>query len=84
MKAKVVSVAEGEEIELPENLGDTDVEVINGRNLAVVVDETAPTQTYVRRFERGRGPKRANIEIPDNAVVAQWDGNGITYLEADK
>ena len=81
MKAKVVPVGEDEEIALPESLGDTDVEVVNGRNLAVVIDDTAPTQTYVRRFERDRNPKRADIQIPDSAVVAEWDGDGVTYLE---
>ena len=83
MRARVVSVAEGEKIDLPEGLTNTDVEVINGRNLAVVIDDTAPTSTYVRRFKRARGPKRADIEIPDSAVVAQWDGNSVTYLEVE-
>jgi len=81
MRAKVVAVSEGETVELSKNLGATDVEVVNGRNLAVVVDETADTRTYVRRFKRSRSPKRADLELPDGAVVAQWDGNAVEYLE---
>lgn len=80
MKAKVVSVSEGESVSLPEDIRDTDVEVINGRNLAVVVDPTAPFQEYVRHSERSRGPKAADIEIPDNAVVAAWNGDTVEFL----
>jgi hypothetical protein len=81
MICRTVYCEEGDEIELQDNLGPTDLEVINTNNLAVIVDESATTSVYVRKFKRDSGPIDSDIEIPDNAVVAEWAGNGVTYLE---
>ena len=81
MICKTVHVEEGDEISLPDSLGATDVEVINTNNLAVIVDESATTSVYVRKFQRDSGPTGSSVQIPDNAVVCNWDGNAVTYLE---
>lgn len=80
MKADLVYAPHGDTIELPVNLSAVDVEVINNKNLAVVVDETAETTEYVRHFERSRHPSENTIELPDTAVVAKWNGDSVDYL----
>ena len=80
MKADLVYVPHGDTIQLPVNISAEDLEVINNKNLAVVVDETADTQEYKRHFERSRHPSENTIELPDTAVVAKWDGDSVDYL----
>jgi hypothetical protein len=81
MICKTVHVEEGDEISLPDSLGPTDVNVINTNNLAVIVDESATKSVYVRKFQRDSGPTGSSVQIPDNAVVCEFTGNGVTYLE---
>jgi hypothetical protein len=81
MKADLVYAPHGETIQLPVNLSAVDVEVINSKNLAVVVDESAHTQEYRRHFERSKHPSENTIDLPDGAVVAKWDGDSVDYLE---
>lgn len=80
MRADIVYVSHGDTIELPVNISAEDLEVVNSKNLAVVVDETAETQEYRRQFERSRHPSNNNIDLPDGAVVARWDGDAVDYL----
>ena len=82
MKCQTVYVEEGGEIQLPDNLGQKDVEVINGNTLSVIVDETATDITYVRKFKRSTGPTSSDIQVPDSAIVAEFTGTEVTYLEA--
>lgn len=81
MRAKVVLAPEGDTVELPTELAATDVNRVNSKNLAVVVDDAVETTEYVRRQHRSRSPTRADMEIPDNAVVVSWDGDTIDFLE---
>ena len=82
MKCQTIYVEEGGEVQLPDTLGQTDVDVINGNTLSVIVDETATDITYVRKFKRSTGPTSADIQIPDDAVIAEFTGSEVTYLEA--
>ena len=82
MKCQTIYVEEGGEVQLPDTLGQTDVEVINGNTLSVIVDENATDITYVRKFKRSTDPTSSDIQIPDDAVIAEFTGSEVTFLEA--
>jgi len=77
---ETMNLAVGDTVELQNDLRPTDVEIINGNVVSVLHDETAEQTTYERRFKRSTAPKNASIELPDDAVVAAFDGSEVHFF----
>lgn len=80
MNMRVINCRVGETVELQTDLRPTDVEAINSGVIAVLHDSETEQTTYERQFKRSHAPKNANVNIPDTAVVADFDGSEIHYL----
>jgi len=83
MRAKAINLKVGETVELQEDLRPSEVEIITSGVVGVIHRTGAAQSEYERRFTRSERPRNADMELPDGAVVADFDGSEAHYFVED-